>query len=210
MRATPSHSPHTVAKTHPAASGKPNGDTSGDTEMTYRMMFEQNPHCMWIFDLHTLEFLAVNNAAIAHYGYSREEFLSMTIADIRPPEDIPKLQANLAREVHGLDDAGVWRHLRKDGSIIHVEIAAYRTEFGGRSAEIVMAIDVTARIHAEEQILTQLQELRRWQSVTLRREARIHALKLEVNALLREAGRPIRYAESDIALDEALHSPRFS
>jgi len=73
------------------------------SEERYRMMFEANPHPMWVYDQETLDFLAVNEAATAHYGYSREEFLRMTIKDIRPPEEIPALMDNLVQKPQKLE-----------------------------------------------------------------------------------------------------------
>lgn len=124
-----------------------------ESEERYRQLFENNPHPMWAYDLENLAFLAVNNAAVAHYGYSRDEFLAMTIKDIRPPEDIPPLLANIARVSDGMDHAGVWRHIRKDGSVILVEITSHTMQFGERRAEIVLAHDVTERMRAEEALV---------------------------------------------------------
>ena len=107
---------------------------------------------MWIYDLETLSFLEVNDAAIHNYGYSREEFLGMTIKDIRPQEDIPALLDNVSRVTEGLDAAGIWRHRKKDGSIIYVEITSHTLTFAGRLAEIVMADDITERWHWEERM----------------------------------------------------------
>ena len=76
-------------------------------EARYRQLFETNPLPMWVYDLETLRFLAVNDAAIANYGYSREEFLAMTIQDIRPPEDSHRLRENVAAVTEGLDHAGI-------------------------------------------------------------------------------------------------------
>src|SRR5436305_9796397 len=87
----------------------------------------------------------MNKTAVRHYGYSRAEFLAMTIKDIRPPEDVPALLANIANLAGGLDDAGIWRHQRKDGSIIDVEITAHELLFAGRPAQMVLANDVTER-----------------------------------------------------------------
>lgn len=101
----------------------------------YRILFEKNPQPMWIYDLETLSFLAVNDAAICHYGYSREEFLSMTITDMRPQED-----ALLASRVAS---AALFRHRKKDGSIISVEITSYSVTFKGRRAKIVLSNDIT-------------------------------------------------------------------
>ncbi len=105
---------------------------------------------MWVYDLETLAFLAVNDAAIARYGYTEEEFLRMTIKDIRPVDDIPALLDNIAQVTEGLDEAGVWRHRKKDGTLLHVEITSHVLEFNGRRAELVMVTDVTERLWAEQ------------------------------------------------------------
>jgi len=130
------------------------------SESNYRLLFQANPHPMWVYDLATLEFLAVNPAAIQHYGYSRDEFLSMRISDIRPREDVPALLANVARVREGLDRAGVWRHRRKDGTIIDVEITSHALTFAGRRAEIVLANDVTERARLQRRLEENEQRLR--------------------------------------------------
>jgi PAS domain S-box-containing protein len=121
-----------------------------DSEARYRRLFDANPHPMWVYDLDTLRFLAVNDAAVSHYGFSRKEFLSMTIADIRPSEDLPALLKNISNVTGGLDKAGEWRHRRKDNSIIHVEITTHTLTFGGRKAELVLAHDITKRKESEK------------------------------------------------------------
>lgn len=123
-----------------------------DSEEQYRLLFESNPHPMWVYDLETLCFLAVNNAAICHYGYSREEFLAMTIKEIRPFEDIPAFLDSISKFTDGFDMAGIWRHRKKDGSIIYVEISSHTITFAGRRAEVVLANDVTERRWMEEKI----------------------------------------------------------
>jgi PAS domain S-box-containing protein len=120
-----------------------------ESEEQYRLLFESNPHAMWVYDLETLRFLAVNDAAVDHYGYSREEFLTMTIQDIRPAEDRRLLSAYLSSENTRLDHAGEWRHQKKDGSPINVEITSHRLDFGGHRAEFVLANDITERKRAE-------------------------------------------------------------
>src|SRR5687768_11556584 len=100
-----------------------------ESEGRYRLLFESNPHPMWVYDLETLRFLTVNAAAIHHYGYTKEEFLSLTIRDIRPQEDVPDLLENISRVNGNLDVAGVWRHQRKDGSQIDVEIVSHGLTF---------------------------------------------------------------------------------
>lgn len=114
-----------------------------------QQLFEANPHPMWVYDLETLRFLAVNHAAIIKYGYTEQEFLAMTIADIRLPEDVPRLLENIAQVDEGLDSAGIWQHYLKDGSLIFVEIISSVLEFGGRRAELVLAQDVTERRQLE-------------------------------------------------------------
>jgi PAS domain S-box-containing protein len=105
---------------------------------------------MWVYDLETLAFLAVNDTAVRRYGYSREEFLGMTIKDIRPPEDVSALLENVAQVSEGLDEAGVWRHRTKDGTPIEVEIVSHTLTFADRKAELVLAQDVTDRRRAEQ------------------------------------------------------------
>jgi PAS domain S-box-containing protein len=119
------------------------------SEAQYRLLFESNPQAMWVYDLTTLRFLAVNDAAVRHYGYSRTEFLEMTIKDIRPPEDIKLLENYLATESDEVANAGEWRHRKKDGTVINVDITSSRLTFGGRPAEFVLAHDITERKKAE-------------------------------------------------------------
>lgn len=122
-----------------------------ESEEKYRILFENNPHPMWVFDPETLAFLAVNESAIRHYGYSREEFLSMTIKEIRPPEDIPRLLEDFRKMSPGISRAGVWRHRKKDGTIIDVEITRDLIPFMGKQAGLTLANDVTERKKAEEE-----------------------------------------------------------
>ena len=116
----------------------------------YRALFVHHPQPMWVYDVQTLRFLAVNDAAVGHYGYSRDEFLRMTVADIRPPEDRPRLLAAVGRLTEGVERAGGWRHRKKDGSVIEVEVTSHALEFAGRPADLVLAQDVTARRRADE------------------------------------------------------------
>jgi PAS domain S-box-containing protein len=129
-----------------------------ESEERYRMLFDSNPLPMWVYDLETLAFLAVNESAVHHYGYSREDFLSMTIKDIRPAEDTPALCAALARSFEGVAEAGIWRHLKKDGAIIQVEITSHLLVFDGRKAEIILAHDVTKRrrVEAERRAMAEI------------------------------------------------------
>lgn len=120
------------------------------SELQYRLLFNASPIPMWLFDRNSLRFLAVNEAAIRHYGYSEGEFLSMRISDIRPEEDVPNLLQCTASRISGLQEPSVWRHLRKDGTIIDVEIVAHDVDFHGIDAEVVVAHDVSERKRSEE------------------------------------------------------------
>jgi len=117
----------------------------------FRLLFEDNPLPMWVFDRETLRFLEANHAAVAHYGYSREEFLGMTVADIRPPEDVPRLKDSVAR-ARGLASSGHWRHRLKDGRLIDVEVASHTISYGGREAVLSVLQDITQRKQLEEQL----------------------------------------------------------
>ena len=121
-----------------------------ESEERYRLLFENNPHPMWAYDLETLAILEVNDAAIRHYGYSRDQFLGMTIADLHPPEEIPTLRDNVAHVTSGVDEAGHWRHRKKDGSLIEVDITSHTLTLNGRLAEVVLVTDVTERRRTEE------------------------------------------------------------
>jgi diguanylate cyclase (GGDEF)-like protein/PAS domain S-box-containing protein len=116
----------------------------------YRLLFECNPIPMWVFDRRTLRFLAVNEAAIWQYGYTRQEFLAKTILEIRPEEDFANVLADLATSRAGLQERGFWKHRRKNGELIDVEIVCHSLDFQGIEAMMVSAYDITARKRAEE------------------------------------------------------------
>ncbi len=103
---------------------------------------------MWVYDVSTLAFLAVNEAAIRHYGYARDEFLAMTIEDIRPVGELARLRASIANAPDGLEASGNWTHRRKDGELIDVEISSHPIDVDGRAARLVISYDVTARNRA--------------------------------------------------------------
>jgi hypothetical protein len=121
-----------------------------ESEERYRQLFDISPIPMWVFDVETLKFLAVNKAAIRHYGYSRSEFLAMSSADIRPPEERERYLSIAARDPKGVRNSGVWKHRRKDGSDIEVVISSHELTFAGRRARMVVANDITARKRVEE------------------------------------------------------------
>jgi two-component system cell cycle sensor histidine kinase/response regulator CckA len=122
------------------------------SEEQYRLLFEANPNPMWFFDPETFRFLAVNEAAVRQYGYTREEFLEMKSTDIRPAEEVEAFQRSVKDAVltGGLATAGIWRHKRKDGSIVEVGITTQPLAFEGQPAQVVLAIDLTERQAAEQ------------------------------------------------------------
>src|SRR5215203_1267080 len=113
-----------------------------ETEEGYRLLFESNPQPMWIYDRDTLVFLAVNDAAFHEYGYSLNEFLAMTIKDIRPPEDVPLLLEKVASVKPGMNSTST-RHFKKDGNLIEVEIVSHTLQYAGRRAELVLAMNIS-------------------------------------------------------------------
>jgi PAS domain S-box-containing protein len=121
------------------------------TERQHWVLFENNPMPMWVIDPSSLRFLDVNESAIAQYGYTRKEFLSMTTLDIRP-EDDKKRYKNLDRTATGTQNRGVWRHLKKDGSLIFVEVLVHEINFEQNAARLIVAVDVTQRKNAEDSL----------------------------------------------------------
>jgi hypothetical protein len=123
------------------------------SEEKFRLMFYNNPQPMWIFDLETLVFLEVNQAAVNHYGFSKDEFLSMTLKDIRPVEEIPDLLKEIEKARSDLNESGAWRHLKKNGEIIVVEITSHSVTFNDRKARHVLIKDITERKFFETELL---------------------------------------------------------
>ena len=122
-----------------------------DSESSFRLLFSANPQPMWVYDAETMRYLEVNDAAVAHYGYTREQFLEMTIADIRPAEEVARLM-RAAGNTHAARHSDNWRHILADGREIEVEITSHRLPFAGREAVLVAVQDVTERNVLESQL----------------------------------------------------------
>jgi len=118
----------------------------------YQRLFDANPEAMWVYDEETQRILAVNDAAVTRYGYSEAEFLEMTIEDLRPPEDVPALRRLIAEGVNRFGYSGHWRHKKREGAVIEVEITSHELSFAGRPARLVLARDVTETRRLEEQL----------------------------------------------------------
>ena len=115
----------------------------------YRFFFDWNPQPMWVWDLETLRFLAVNEGAVRHYGYSRDEFLALKFADILAPNDSSRFSKDLSNIPILFDHPEICTCQRKDGILIEVEIRGHRINWSGRAAQLVSAHDVTDHKSAE-------------------------------------------------------------
>lgn len=123
------------------------GEVLRDSEERYRTLFESNPHPMWVYDFETSHFLAVNGATVDYYGYSRDELHAMTMSDLGYPVDIHSDSTFGTTDLRGVS---VWRHFKKGGAPVDVEIRVHPFQFGGRPARLVLADDITERKRAEE------------------------------------------------------------
>ncbi len=125
------------------------------SERRYRLMFETSPIPALVYNDDTLAILAVSDVTLSHYGYSREEFLSMTIKDIRPEEDIPDLLMHLATTKEDVRHSGIWRHRKKDGTIMTVDVRSHAIPWEGHQARLVMIHDITEHQRIEEELRIQ-------------------------------------------------------
>lgn len=112
------------------------------SEKQYRSYFEANPTPMWIYNRRTLNYTAANEAAVAKYGYSRDEFMNMTILDIRPKSDVAKVHATVKALKGTYNDSGVWTHRKKDGTLMEVHITSHIISGGKEEHIMVMATEV--------------------------------------------------------------------
>jgi diguanylate cyclase (GGDEF)-like protein/PAS domain S-box-containing protein len=128
-----------------------NSGLSATREESFQLLFDANPIPMWIWDHETLRFLAINDATVAHYGYSREQFLNMTPMDLKPAEDHGGIR-DIAQGNSGYQEGRVSRHFKADGSLIDIAIYGRSLIYEGRSASLVAAIDITARKRAEDEV----------------------------------------------------------
>jgi PAS domain S-box-containing protein len=134
-------------------------------DATFRLLFEHNPLPMWVYDVATLVFLEVNAAAIEHYGYSREEFLAMTVAALFPAEEHGRMREAMARLPPAVSSAirhydSTWKHRLKDGRLIDVDLVAQDLSFDGRRAALVVANDVTSLKAVQASLARSSQRLR--------------------------------------------------
>ena len=124
-----------------------------ESEERYRLLFENNPQAMWIYDSENLAVLDVNNAAVSQYGFTKEEFLAMTLIDLLPRKVTGELQTYLPLIPKGLNKSGIWPHQKKNGELMDFEIISHLIEYQGRPARLVSSSDVTERVKAETALL---------------------------------------------------------
>jgi len=120
-----------------------------ESDATFELLFKNNPLPLWVYDLETLRFLDINEVGCQKYGYSRDEFLELTMRDIRPPEDIPRMHASVRAHPTEIFNSSIWRHRKKDGTTIYVESISHEIMYKGRRARFVCPIDITERLRVE-------------------------------------------------------------
>ncbi|WP_051408446.1 PAS domain S-box protein [Sediminibacterium sp. C3] len=132
-----------------------------EAKKRYSELFHLSPLPMWVYDIETLEFLDVNEAAEKHYGYTKEEFKKITLRDIRPKQDLPAFekQLELARKTPRDFMSGVFRHIKKDGEIIDVDVQSNYILYKGRHARVILVNDITDRLEYISAIETKNKEL---------------------------------------------------
>jgi PAS domain S-box-containing protein len=139
-----------------------------ESEENYRNLFEFSPQPKWIYDIASLRFVSVNQAAINLYGYSRAEFMDMSILDIRPPQDIPLVKKALVELETKAYAKGFFRHLKKNGQLIDVQVESTEMDFEGRRSRLVLSVDITEKLIAERAV--------KWQETILGFEKEIYEL----------------------------------
>ena len=125
-----------------------------DRAQNYKLLFESNPMPMWIVSDETLMIIDLNEAAIDHYGYSREEFMKLKSTDLRPAEDVEKYLASISRESTAKNNRGIWRHKKKDGTVIMVDVIADDIMYQDQPARLVLANDITEKLKAEAELVS--------------------------------------------------------
>jgi PAS domain S-box-containing protein len=151
---------------------KQNSKRLAESEKQYRLMYEGSPIPNWIYDFKSLQFVSVNESAIKHYGYSREQFLSMTILDIRPPNEQEKVLKALRTVSPDVKQSGTWTHCKADGTLLYVIINSQQIVFENKACVMVAVQDISETIlyerklkHLNEELLKEKQNLSETQQI---------------------------------------------
>ncbi|MEO8887672.1 MAG: PAS domain S-box protein [Mucilaginibacter sp.] len=131
------------------------------SEEEYRQLFESNPNPMWIYDIETFKFIKVNDAAIATYGYTRKQFLSKTIFDIRSEHDREKVKKEIKKNKYGINYSGTWEHIKANGEFFKVSIISHYVTFNNKKSKMVMATDLTELLDKEQKLNDALEKLKK-------------------------------------------------
>lgn len=162
-----------------------------ESQRSFQNLFANNPYPMWVYDLETLKFLAVNEAAVHQYGYSLEEFQQMNITDIHPPEDFPGMLANVSQDRPVYQASGQWRHRTKAGKVFPVEIFSNALTFSDRKAALVAAVDISDRQDA-------LAALKKTESERQELQQTIDRSPVMVFLWQPEESRPVEYVSESV------------
>ena len=124
-----------------------------ESEAQYRSLFNENPQPMWIFDLRSLEILALNKAAVSQYGFSTQEFMQLKASDLLAPDSAAAFLQDTSRPCQAIESRGLWRHRCKDGTMLDVEITASDLRYENRPARLILANDISERLRREQELL---------------------------------------------------------
>lgn len=146
------------------------------SEQKYKLLFESNPLSMWMLSLPDYNIIDVNHVTLQQYGYTKEEFLNLSVLDLRPVEDIEKFKTNTHSEFRGIYHAGIWRHKKKNGNIMYIDIVTHDIMYKGQETRLVLANDVTEKYIAEEKLKESYEEIRNLTGhlQNVREEERLH------------------------------------
>ncbi|MEP7374433.1 MAG: PAS domain S-box protein [Chitinophagaceae bacterium] len=146
------------------------------SEQKYKLLFESNPLSMWMLGLPDYKIIDVNEVTLQQYGYTKEEFLKLSVLDLRPKEDIERFNTSTNANFRGIDHAGVWRHIKKTGAILYVDIVTHDILYKGQETRLVLANDVTEKYIAEEKLKESYESIRKLTGhlQNVREEERLH------------------------------------
>ena len=182
-------------------------DRMDPQEGRYRMLFEHSPLPMWVVDAQTLRFLGVNDAAVRLYGYTSEEFLAMTVEDVRPQQDRESFREFVRRE-SGAVIRGSFRHVKKNGEPIDIEGVGHLVKWRGNAARRVMLNEVTERKRTQIELARLNRELEdRVRSRTAQLEAANQELEAFSYSVSHDLRAPVRHIDGFVKLLEREQPP---